>query len=136
MKIRLLDTNVCIRHLRGSTDRIALKLTEFPLETIKLCEIVAAELYYGCHKSNDLARNLVLTNNFLDQFECLMFDLRAAEIFGKIRTKLEAIGMRIGPYDLQIAAIALANDAILVTGNVREFSRVEGLRIENWEHGV
>lgn len=65
-----------------------------------------------------------------------MFDLRAAEIFGKIRTKLEAIGMRIGPYDLQIAAIALANDAILVTGNVREFSRVEGLRIENWEHGV
>lgn len=60
-------------------------------------------------------------------------DDRAAEIFAKERYRLESIGQSIGPYDLMIAAIALANGLVLVTHNVREFSRIQGLQIEDWE---
>jgi tRNA(fMet)-specific endonuclease VapC len=63
----------------------------------------------------------------------LPFDDFAAEIYGRIRAELEAAGMLIGPYDMMIAAIALANDLTLVTHNTREFGRVAGLKIEDWE---
>ncbi len=131
--IYLPDTNVCIRYLRDAKGPIGVKLRSLPAAAIKSCEIVAAELYFGCYKSNRLQENLKATNEFLGFFECLPFDLRAAETFGKLRAELEKTGQRIGPYDLQIAAIALANDATLVTHNVREFSRVRGLQIEDWE---
>jgi tRNA(fMet)-specific endonuclease VapC len=63
----------------------------------------------------------------------LPFDGVVAETYGRIRVQLEALGTPIGPNDLQIAAIALANNLILVTHNTREFSRVSGLRYEDWE---
>ena len=61
------------------------------------------------------------------------FDGTAAIIYGRLRATLEVVGQPIGPYDLMIAAISLANNLILVTHNVNEFSRVEGLTIEDWE---
>ena len=61
------------------------------------------------------------------------FDDQAVEYYGKIRATLAAIGQPIGPNDLLIAAIALANQVILVTHNTREFGRVEGLIIEDWQ---
>lgn len=67
------------------------------------------------------------------QFTSLPFDDSAAEIYGRIRAELEAVGMLIGPYDMMIAAIALANDLTLVTHNTREFGRVAGLKVEDWE---
>lgn len=71
--------------------------------------------------------------NFLINLLAYMRDGVAAEICGRIRTQLAGLGTPIGVYDLQIAAIALANNLILVTHNVNEFSRVEGLQIEDWE---
>jgi len=62
----------------------------------------------------------------------LPFDEAAAEIYGPLRADLEAIGQQLDDPDLYIASIALSRDLILVTGNVRHFSRVPGLRIENW----
>ena len=62
------------------------------------------------------------------------FDDTAAEIYGRIRTRLEQAGAPIGPNDLMIAAIAVANDVVLVTHNTREFSRVEELKFEDWEN--
>lgn len=70
---------------------------------------------------------------FLNLFVSLPFDDNAALIYGEIRAQLRALGTPIGPNDLQIAAIALANNLILVTHNLREFSRVNGLPIEDWE---
>lgn len=72
-------------------------------------------------------------NQFLLAFESRAFDDQSAGICGQIRARLEKDGTPIGPYDLQIAAIAIRNDFILVTRNSREFERVAGLRIENWE---
>jgi tRNA(fMet)-specific endonuclease VapC len=67
------------------------------------------------------------------QFESLVFDDRSAEEYGKVRANLAAQGLMIGPNDLMIAAIALANKLIVVTHNIAEFGRVTGLTVEDWE---
>lgn len=79
---------------------------------------------------------MALYQEFFSELVSLRFDGNAAAVYGRIRARLEASGTPIGPNDLQIAAIALANDLILVTHNTREFSRVEGLRLEDWELSV
>lgn len=70
---------------------------------------------------------------FLNQFKSLPFDDNAALRFGEIRAELASKGTPIGPYDLQIAAIALANNLTLVTHNTKEFNRISNLKIEGWE---
>ena len=102
-------------------------------DAVNVCSIVKAEMYAGAMKSNDPARTRSKQQAFLAQFISLPFDDAAAEVYAIIRTHLEAQGTPIGPYDLQIAAIALANNLILVTHNTREFSRIPGLMLEDWE---
>ena len=130
----LLDTNVCIRYLNGQSEGIRQRLGDRNPERIVLCSIVKAELLYGVHKSRNVARNLRKLAQFVDRFISLPFDDTAAEIYGRIRTRLEQAGAPIGPNDLMIAAIAVANDVVLVTHNTREFSRVEELEFEDWEN--
>jgi len=84
-------------------------------------------------KSNRPKKTLAKQQKFLSQFVSLPFDDRAAKVYGEIRAQLAAKGTPIGPNDLMIAAIAVANNVILVTHNTREFSRVDRLRIEDWE---
>lgn len=84
-------------------------------------------------RSNNPTRTLALQEVFLNNFVSLPFDDRAARMFGTIRADLASLGSPIGPYDLQIAAIAVVNNLTLVTHNTREFSRVSGLVIEDWE---
>jgi tRNA(fMet)-specific endonuclease VapC len=84
-------------------------------------------------RSDAPTRTLRVQQRFLEQFESLPFDDQAGLIHGRIRAQLAALGTPIGPYDLQIAAIALANNLTVVTHNTSEFKRVEGLRIEDWE---
>lgn len=74
-----------------------------------------------------------MLRQFFNEFVSLPFDGQAAAIGGSIRALLAASGTPIGPFDLQIAAIALANELILITHNTREFSRVSGLRLDDWE---
>jgi tRNA(fMet)-specific endonuclease VapC len=128
----LLDTNTCIIYLRGKNLTLKQKLESVSQETA-VCSIVKAELFYGAMKSAKLEQNLRLQQAFLAQFISLPFDDSAATIFGQIRSQLETRGMPIGAYDLQIAAIALAHNLTLVTHNTREFSRVEGLSLVDWE---
>lgn len=90
-------------------------------------------MYYGAYKSSRQQENLALLKNLSACFSSLAFDGMSAQVFGQIRADLQSKGTPIGPYDLQIAAIALANDLTLVTHNTREFSRIEGLRLEDWE---
>jgi tRNA(fMet)-specific endonuclease VapC len=96
---------------------------------------VVAELYFGAFRSPPeyQSHNLKLLDQFLPIFTSHPFDDAAAQIFGQIRADLMAIGGTLGPYDLQIAAIALRHDMTLVTHNTREFCRVPSLRFEDWQ---
>lgn len=129
----LLDTNACIRFLSGRSDTLRDRLRSTPRDEIGICTVVMAELYAGAGKSINPEGALSKQRSFLSAFTTLMFDEPAAEAYGRIRSHLERHGSPIGPYDLQIAAIALANDLTLVTHNTREFTRVPGLSIEDWE---
>lgn len=129
----LLDTNLCIIYLKGRNLNLKQKLESVAIQEIAVCSIVKAELCFGAMKSSNPERNFALQQAFLDQFVSLPFDDLAAKTFGVIRSQLEIKGTPIGAYDLQIAAIALANNLILVTHNTQEFRRVEGLQVEDWE---
>jgi tRNA(fMet)-specific endonuclease VapC len=129
----LLDTNTCIRHLNQRSDEITRKLMSVAPEDIAVCAIVKAEMFAGAGKSNTREKTLAKQRRFLDQFVSLPFDDVAAEIYGTIRASLEKAGTPIGPLDMLIAAIALANNLILITHNVGEFKRITGLRLEDWE---
>src|SRR5215831_20151469 len=131
--IYLLDTNTCIRYLNGRALGVRQKLQTLHPQDVAVCSIIKAELFYGAMKSANPTQTLAKQQLFLHPFVSLPFDDQSAEIYGRIRTQLSAQGALIGPNDLLIAAIAVAHDLTLVTHNIREFSRVEGLRIEDWE---
>ncbi len=131
----LLDTNTCIRFLNGRSESIKKKMRITEPEEIVLCSIVKAELFYGSLKSKHPEKNLKKQYDFVNQFRSLPFDDSAAEKYGKIRADLEMKGQVIGPNDLLIASISIANDVILVTHNSNEFSRIDGLKMEDWELG-
>jgi len=127
------DTNVWIRHLNPAASMAKQRLATFHPSQIRLCDVVKAELYYGAFKSNRCEANLAVLNKLFMSFDSFPFDAEAAYVFGKIRADLARKGTPIGPYDLQIAAIALVNNCTLVTHNTDEFLRVTGLKLEDWE---
>ncbi|MGI0494959.1 type II toxin-antitoxin system tRNA(fMet)-specific endonuclease VapC [Alkalinema pantanalense CENA528] len=129
----LLDTNVCVMYLNGRSPEVCNRLSVTPLSEIVVCSVVKAELFYGAMRSNNPTRTLARQQEFLANFVSLSFDDQAALICGRIRGQLANLGTPIGTCDLQIAAIALANDLTLVTHNTQEFSRVEGLQMEDWQ---
>ena len=129
----LLDRNVCIRYLNGQSHGIRRKLEALSRGQVGLCSVVKAELLYGALKSAQPQRNTERLAHFFTGFPCLSFDEAASEVYPGIRLQLEKAGKPIGPNDLLIAAVALANQLILVTHNTREFGRIEGLVIEDWE---
>jgi tRNA(fMet)-specific endonuclease VapC len=129
----LLDTNACIRILNGSSPTVAARLRATSPSEVRLCAIVKAELIYGARKSARVEDNLNLLERFFSPLVSLPFDDRCAEEAGIIRLDLERSGRPIGPNDLLIAATARANDLVLVTHNRREFERIRGLRVDDWE---
>jgi len=94
--------------------------------------ITIAELEYGVYRSQKTDQNRIALLEFLVPLAILDFDHGAAAVYGGIRASLESRGTPIGPMDLLIAAQAMSQGLILVTNNEREFSRLEGLGIENW----
>ena len=129
----LLDTNVCVMYLNGRSDLVRDRILSTPTQDMVVCSVVKAELFYGAMKSNKPTRTLERQQQFLERFVSLPFGDDAAILFGQIRARLANAGTPIGAYDLQIAAIALANNLTLITHNTREFDRVDGLQIEDWE---
>jgi tRNA(fMet)-specific endonuclease VapC len=129
----LLDTNACIRILNGSSPAVAARLQTTSPSEVRLCAVVKAELLYGARKSVRVDDNLRLLQRFFSPLVSLPFDDRCAEEAGLIRLDLERSGRPIGPNDLLIAATARVNDLVLVTHNRREFERIPGLRIDDWE---
>jgi tRNA(fMet)-specific endonuclease VapC len=117
----------------GASSAVLPKVLAHPPGEVGLCSIVKAELSFGAFRSNNSRVNLTKVASLFGHLPSLPFDDAAAMMYGKIRAMLVTQGNSIGPNDLFIAAIALANNAILVTRNIQEFSRVSGLVIENWE---
>ncbi len=129
----LLDTNACIGLLNGTSEALAARLRARRPSDVLLCAVVKAELTFGAYRSQRMAENLRVLKRFFEPFASLPFDDACVDVYGRIRSDLERAGTPIGPYDLMIAATALAHDLTLVTANTREFGRVPGLSIENWE---
>jgi tRNA(fMet)-specific endonuclease VapC len=129
----LLDANTCIQHLRRRSSAITAKLDMLQATNIRLCSVVRAELISGALRSAQPVYNRALVEHYCGRFISLPFDDRAADVYADIRNHLATTGQLIGPNDLLIAAIAVANQCTLVTHNTREFGRVPGLVIEDWE---
>jgi len=129
----LLDTNTCIRFLNGSSANVLKHFQQCSPDEIALCSVVKAELWFGARHSQQVERNLQRLHAFFTPLQSLSFDDRSAEEYGQIRADLSRQGTIIGPNDLFIAAIAKSHDATLVTHNHKEFMRVTGLRLADWE---
>ncbi|MGO9271123.1 MAG: type II toxin-antitoxin system tRNA(fMet)-specific endonuclease VapC [Terriglobia bacterium] len=129
----LLDTNTCIRYLNGRSPEVRRRLEPVAPEDVALCSVVKAELYYGAARTRDPGRTLAHMTSFMSPFSSLPFDDFCAVAYGRIRAQLEQAGTPIGPNDMMIAAIAVAADLTLVTHNTREFARVAGLILTDWE---
>ena len=131
----LLDTNSCIYLIKRKPRQVLEKFNAHSVGEIGVSSITVAELEYGVAKSRYPTENRQALTQFLAPLVIAAFDERAAIAYGGIRAALEVQGKPIGSLDTLIAAHALSLEATLVTNNVREFSRVSGLDIENWVAG-
>lgn len=128
----LLDTDICIHLLNEADPQLETQFRRRSPREIALCSVVKGELLYGAHRSTRTDANLQRLGKFFAPLQSLAFDDRCTSHYALIRADLAAQGKPIGPNDLMIAAIARTHDAVLVTRNTVEFSRVAGLRLEHW----
>lgn len=126
-----LDTNTCIDFLRNLSESVRSRFLSVPLNEIKIPVVVKAELLLGAYKSTK-PETLERTKQFLELFEVIPFSDEMSYTYAKIRKELEVKGNKIGANDLFIAASALNKGAALVTHNTREFIRIDGLKLEDW----
>lgn len=127
----LLDTNVFIAALKGHP-LVCQRLEILKPAQILLSSIVLGELVLGAEQSQQVQKNLAKLKKIESQFELIQLDKTTMYCYGEIRAKLEQKGLPIGANDTWIAAQALSHHVIMVTDNVREFSRIEHLHLENW----
>jgi len=131
----LLDTDICIDMIRKKPANVLRKLITVAIGDVGISSITVAELQFGVQKSQRPAQNARALEQFLLPLAIVGFDYDAAVVYGRIRAHLARAGAPIGALDTLIAAHALSNNAILVTNNVGEFSRIAGLTVESWSEG-
>lgn len=128
-----LDTNIWIDLMHGRFPIAREMMRNTSPDLFAVPAIVVAELAYGAEHSDNPRRTKYLTDRTLAPYKVIPFDEECAEVYGRITQYLRSRGKTIGQCDLFIAATALAHQAVLVTNNDREFSRVPGLQVECWE---
>ena len=128
----MLDTDICIALIKRQPRELIDRIKKRKPGDIVISSITLAELRFGASKSKQAEKNRAALDQFLVPLEVVAFDDASAESYGRIRAALEINGTPIGLLDTLIASHALSINATIVTNNVREFSRVEGLRVENW----
>lgn len=131
----MLDTNIVSELARNPQGAVTKRIAAVGPDAICVSIVTAAELRYGCAKKGS-ARLLAQIEAILGSVQILALDVPADAEYGGIRAELEAAGQPIGPNDLFIAAHAYALEAVLVTANVGEFSRIPALKVENWLEGL
>lgn len=134
--IVLLDTNICIYIIRRKPPHVLQKFNTYAVGDIGVSSITVAELFVGAQKSQHPAQNQQAVEQFLLPLLVTPFDYDAAMAYGQVRAALEQQGLGIGALDTLIAAHALSLGVTLVTNNVREFTRVSGLSVEDWVNAV
>ena len=128
----MLDTNICIYVIKHKPETVFQKLQNTNPEDVCISSVTYAELVHGVEKSAAVEKNRLALSMLLANMEILDFDVDAADCYGKIRADLEKKGTPIGPLDMMIAGHAQSLGYTVVTNNVKEFSRVSALKIENW----
>ena len=127
----LLDTDTIIYSLKGNTN-IQENLLHHVNDLLQISIITLMELYYGVYKSQHVDANLAKIKTLEQSFEILPTGQETAEIFGRLKARLELDGNRLDDFDLIIASTAMTHNLFLVTNNEKHFKRIEGLKLENW----
>ncbi len=128
----LLDTNILIFLLKRGNKKLLDNISKREYGELSISSITLAELEFGAQNSSKPEQNRSVFLGALSAINVIDFDDNCAFEYGKIRKDLKENGTPIGPMDMLIAATALANNMIMVTNNVGEFSRVKGLKVEDW----
>ena len=128
----MLDTNICIYAIKHKPEKVFQKLQEVEPEDVCVSSVTYAELVHGVEKSAAVDKNRLALFVLLANIEILNFDVDVADCYGKIRADLEKKGTPIGPLDMMIAGHAMSMGYTVVTNNVKEFSGVPNLKIDNW----
>lgn len=128
----LLDTNICIYLIKNKPKKLLVRIQKTPLSDIAVSSITIAEMEYGIAKSTKPTESRIALMKFLLPFETIGFTEEAASYYGSIRCDLQKKGTPIGNMDMLIASIALAHGLTLITNNVKEFSRIDKLKVEDW----
>lgn len=127
-----LDANICIFHMRKPFGVLADKIASIDTDSIKIPAIVKAELLVGAEKSKRQDKTLAETLAFCEPYEIVPFDDFMVRVYARIRALLESTGQKIGWNDTIIAATVLARNGTLITNNISEFGRIDGLQWEDW----
>ena len=127
----LLDTNICIDVIKRRPESLLDRFNE-NASHLAISAITLAELLHGAEKSSQPQRTLSVVEDFCSRLDVLDYGAKAAQHYGQIRSALERRGTPIGVNDLHIAAHARSEGLTLISNNLREFERVEGLLYENW----
>jgi tRNA(fMet)-specific endonuclease VapC len=128
----MLDTNTCVYFMKRRHASVVARFQQAQPEGLAISSLVAAELAYGVENSARPDTNRIALDGFFSAVEVMPWNEDAIWFYAKHKTRLRTVGKLIGELDLLLAAHALALDATFVTNNVREFERIEGLRVENW----
>jgi len=128
----LLDTKICIYIINKRPPEVFERFRRIKLKQLHIPTIVISELYYGIEKNQSHKRNITFLENFIAPLTVIGFSIEAAKKAAKIRNQLRKQGTPIGTYDIQIAAVAMAENMVLLTNNTKEFERINGLKLENW----
>jgi tRNA(fMet)-specific endonuclease VapC len=126
----LLDTNICIYYFKGQF-KVKEKIEQIGYERFAISEITLAELIYGAEKSQKRNKNIAVIKDFSEKITIIPI-FESINIYGKEKARLKTKGTIISDLDLFIGASAIFNEMTLVTQNVREFERMENIKIENW----
>ncbi len=128
----MLDTNAVITLLSGKSAKFLSRIYAYPPGVLAMPTIVAHELYFGAFRSQRVAHNLDMFRRLTVDMIVLDFSLEDARVSGEVRASMAAQGLPVGHYDVLIAGQAKARGLTVVTNNVKEFSRVAGLSVEDW----
>ena len=127
----MLDTNICIYVVKNYPLDLREKFNALA-EQLCISSITLGELHYGAEKSARCIENVTAIENFVARLEVLAFEAKAAAHYGQVRAELERAGTPCGLHDMQIGGHARSEGLIVVSNNMREFSRMPGVRTENW----
>ncbi|HLF66122.1 MAG TPA: type II toxin-antitoxin system VapC family toxin [Gammaproteobacteria bacterium] len=128
----LLDTNICIYIAKQHPEKVLKKFNHLMVGEVGMSIITYGELHFGACKSQYTQKSLSILNELVNLIPILPMFIHVGDFYGKIRSTLETQGKPIGNNDLWIAAHALSLNITLVSNNLKEFSRVPTLKLENW----